>query len=345
MDTFSYWEPIEEAYLEITLSTTLGYFELPNYSNGEKPGQLLERSPWPHENQISFPQIPPPFGYYRRDVNNGSAGMSNSSVILQSVSNKGPLLNIAMALFGENSFIANRFQNPWFFIENETNTAMDNQVFEHGANTDLFAQVCVEQEPLMGLLMGPYNSFADNLNLYPGCIENRINQDDTLQRQVEEWILSLYKYFTPETITNAFEAAAFLANEAWLVKSTGDPTLFVSYDLGMDTDVPIISKGGIILVSILLSIFLVTLLALAIYSTRTPVWTSNLDAFAMMRIGASMPDKLSLVYVRDSDKVAILDELPGWIGDATEGHGGIGDLGLGAKTHLRKTRKIRCYET
>jgi hypothetical protein len=268
--------------------------------------------------------------------------MSSSSVILQTVPNKGPLLNIAMALFGENSFIANRFQHPEVFLWRETNTEMWDEI-DHGADPALFAPVCVEQEPLMGLLMG---QSTDSDDTYPGCIRNNNNQDDFLQRQIEAWILSLDNAFPPDIVTNAFEAAAFLANEAWLVKSAPDisSSLTVSYDLGRDTDVPIISEAGIIVVSILLSIFLVTLLALAIYSTRTPVWTSNLDALAMLRIGASISEKLSLVYVRDSNKVRVLDEEPGWIGDGTEGHGVVGELGLGADMHLTKKRKIRCYE-
>lgn len=338
MNTFTEPEYLE-ALLEITLSSTLGYFELPNYFNGELPGPLLEKDPWPSWD--SFGQSPPLAGHYRRDINNDSAGMSNSSVILQTVRNKGPLLNIAMALFGENSYIANRFQHPDIFLSGETNTDIWNEI-DRGANPALFVPVCVDQQPLMGLLMGPTNyTMAVE---YGGCILNNNNQDDTLQQQVEAWILSLYNGFNVETITNAFEAAAFLANEAWLVKGAGFGTLTVSYDLGRDTNVPMISKGGIIVVSILLSVFLVTLLALAIYSTQTPVWTSNLDAFAMLRIGASMSDKLSLIYVQDSDKVAVLDEEPGCIGDATEGHGAIGDLGVGANTPLTKKRKIRCYE-
>ena len=117
VELYNHREPIG-GFLEITLNSILGYFELPNYSNGQKPGPPLAKYPWLPTDLGYIPrEFPSIFGYYRRDLSNGSAGMTNSSVVLQTVPNKGPFLNIAMALFGENSFIANRFQNPWFFIE------------------------------------------------------------------------------------------------------------------------------------------------------------------------------------------------------------------------------------
>ena len=86
----------------------------------------------------------------------------------------------------------------------------------------------------MGLLMGQatVSNYNDKLTQYPGCVQNLFYGDATVQQQVEEWILSLYSYSSPETIANAFEAATFLANEAWLLKSAVDPTLYVSYDMG-----------------------------------------------------------------------------------------------------------------
>ena len=332
------------ALLEVTLRSTLGYFEMPNYFNGQIPGPLLEKDPWGPDDQSSSPQIPPVPGSYRRSLYNSSVGMSNSSKILGNVPNKGPLLNIAMALFGESSFIATRWQHPEIYLMNETYASID-EAISQGINEDVFDPRCVDLEPLMGLLMGPsWQESSESRGLYPGCIENGNNQDDVLQRQIEQWMLSLANGFPSDVIANAFEAAAFLANEAWLIQSVTQPSLFVSYDLGADTETLVISKGGVILISLLWLVYLTAMLALAVYSARTPVWTSNLDAFAMMRIGAAISSDISLVYVQGSDKVEFLDERPGWIGDATGGHGAIGELGLGANTALTKKRKMRCYE-
>jgi len=35
-------------YFRITVNTTAGYFELPNYANGQAPGPLLDKDPMPH---------------------------------------------------------------------------------------------------------------------------------------------------------------------------------------------------------------------------------------------------------------------------------------------------------
>jgi hypothetical protein len=289
------------ALFELTLRSTLGYFELPNYFNEQSPGPLLDIDPWLNCSSEGTncwspqtPQTPLTTGEYRRDLNNGSTGMSNSSVLLGSVPNKGPLLSIAMALFGEGSYIANRYQHPEVYIWNETNTEIWDQI-NQGTNRNLFNSLCVEKEPDIGLLAG-----SVSYGTYPGCVQNLKNEDDALHREIETWLFSLAAGSSPEVVNNAFEAAAFLANEAWLVQSTPNPTLSVNFDLGADTEIPVISLAGIILISVLLLIYLVALCALAIYSVSTPVWTATLDAYDMMRIGAAVSvDCVPLMYERD----------------------------------------------
>jgi hypothetical protein len=102
-----------------------------------------------------------------------------------------------------------------------------------------------------------------------------------------------------ERPTNAFNAAAFVANRAWIensVESSMKP-LSVNYDLGTDTQVPAISKGGLIFVSLLLGAYILILIPLAIYAVGTPRWMAPLNSFAMMRVGAAVADNLPLLIV------------------------------------------------
>ncbi|KAF2721973.1 hypothetical protein K431DRAFT_62802 [Polychaeton citri CBS 116435] len=328
----------------ITLNTTLGYFELPNIFNDHVAGPLLEQSPWkdaaPTNRSV---QLPINSGQYRRDL--GTAGISNSTLLLGSVVNKGPLLTIAMALFGERSFIASRYENPQAFVANFT-TPQAKAEIDAGVNRDLFDELCVEQEPMMALLetnrVANRGTFADAL--YPGCIRGRSNQISNVHLEVEQWIMAFANGFSQDQIVNAFEAAAFLANQAWLLQSSYNPSMWVSYDPGADTEIPVISKAGIVLISVLLFVYLTAMFSMAWYCSRTPTWTSDLDAFAMMRIGAAMSDQIDFACVEDVDKVRILDETPGWIGDLTEDQGAVGELGLGASMPLTRLREVRCYE-
>lgn len=148
------------------------------------------------------------------------------------------------------------------------------------------------------------------------------------------------------TLANAFTAGAFLANQAWLENNLGEEnqrTLTVSYDLGEDTVVPSISLAGLIVISVLLAVYLVALCAVAVYASRYPRWTSHLDSFAMMRIGAAVGDRVPLLVGEHVDKIAVLDEIPGWVGDETGADEEVGRLGLGAKRRLDGIRPYVCY--
>ncbi|KAF8815774.1 hypothetical protein BYT27DRAFT_7192152 [Phlegmacium glaucopus] len=82
---------------------------------------------------------------------------------------------------------------------------------------------------------------------------------------------------------------------------------------------------------------------MSLYSTWTPCWTDQLDAFAMMRIGAAIAESIPFRVANTTDRIKILDETPGWVGDATEGKGKVGELGIGAPTPLRGRRNYACY--
>lgn len=249
---------------------------------------------------------------------------------IASLPNKGPLLTIALALFGEGSFIANRVQNP-------------GTVISEGNNGTLPNGTCVDYAPLSFLLQTVYgyNDWRDG----PGCIYNNATTDlSSLNGGISLWLRN-FQTTDPVVLSNTIDAAAFLATKAWLENQVrpDQRTLTVGYDMGADTQVPAISRAGIIVISMLLAIFLLSLYAMALYSTWTPRWTTQLDAFAMMRLGAAVADRVPLLLSRKRDEVAALDQLPGCVGDCDPG-AEIGSLGVGAKATLRKGRRFRCYE-
>lgn len=85
----------------------------------------------------------------------------------------------------------------------------------------------------------------------------------------------------------------------------------MNFDLGTDTQIPVISRGGIIFVSILLGLYILMLIPLAVYAAWTPRWTAQLDSFAMMRIGAAISDNLPLTVGQNKNTIRSLDEVPG----------------------------------
>ncbi|KAL0258958.1 hypothetical protein SLS55_006463 [Diplodia seriata] len=77
-----------DGVFKVSAQTTIGYFELPNYSNGNLPGPLLETYP----ESTSSSNTPPP--------NPNPA----TTEILEDVPAKGPLTTLFLALFGNGSF-------------------------------------------------------------------------------------------------------------------------------------------------------------------------------------------------------------------------------------------------
>ena len=263
------------------------------------------------------------------DQDNASTTVTDAANTLEGVKNKGPLLTIAMALFGAGSFVEDRLAHPKAYINKDV--------------VDLY--VCTERAPFVGLL---YSSDADGVGVM-SCVSS----EDYNYPWMEHEILSYVNMFIElsglegydERIQNAFQGAAFLANELWLTSAAEySATLTVSYDPGAGTQVPVISLPGIALISLLLGVYLTSLLSMAIYSKLDPKWTGQLDAFAMMRLGAAIADDLPLSVAFSPERIKVLDETPGWIGDATDGGSGVGELALGAPTPLSAKRRYRCYE-
>lgn len=351
-DSLGIWSGVY--YSKVTLNTTGGYFELPNYMNGQVVGPLLEDDPSNYCGLDCEPQGDngdngsPNYQIYDHNItdlptralsNEADGAATNATAALYYNLYKGPLLTTALALFGVGSFI-------------ETIQGLQGYLSSLN-NGDLLDGQCIDVVPFVALLRDLDGNHLVNNPLDP-CVYVD-SQDDInnlvanylwlfVHNQIEEFG-GVGEESVNERIQNAFTAAAFLANEAFLAGgSFSERSLTVNYDMGADTEIPRISLPGLILISALLCIFLSCLLAMAIYSTWIPRWSSQLDSFAMMRIGATMADKLPLRVASHAGDVRVLDEMPGWIGDATGGEGSVGELAVGAESPLRKDRMYRYYQ-
>lgn len=123
-----------------------------------------------------------------------------------------------------------------------------------------------------------------------------------------------------------------------------DERLSINYDYGSDTQVSVISMTGIIVISTLLGLYLLSLFVVAICASFRPRWTNQFDAFTMMILGAAMAEKVPLKFGLQTDGIRVLDQMPGWIRDVADEHEVAGRLGLGAPIGINRKRRYECYE-
>lgn len=342
--------------VRITMATTAGYFELPNYRNNLTAGELLNDGPeqvvdskyyveqsFPDGAQDSTSRAD--FNQHENDHKAPKGSAANATGSFLSNFNKGPLNTIVLALFGQASFL------------DITHTALGTYSRDSWNQSDR-EYGCIMTVPLMDLLQSGY---ADLVPPSRPCVSrNQGELVDMVRNYLYLFVKRSANFPDGEVIENAFTAAAFIANEAWFLNNyDGILSLTVSYDFGADTDVPHMSRAGLILISFLLVLDLTCLLGLSLYSVAwTPRWTEQFDAFAMMRIGAAVANDAPLWVAGNVDRIKFLDETPGWVGESIdEGHSengtkdglrgvaAVGILRLGAKGAIRRKRKYRAYET
>lgn len=319
------------------VNTTSGYFELPNYMNGQSPGQLLKVDPETLCSsslscQFSDVHVEPGMRALTRSAVNESSvvtqvGTAATSEELRQIVNKGPLLAMAVALFGSGSYI-DLLQANW-----------NSLVAANRINTYTEDENCIGLIPV-GFLVGSPLDRTLNDKALNHCIYNGSDP----MGQLDTWAF-WFGYYKKNDLfvsrADTFTAMAFLANEIWLTYY--DESVVVQYDLGADHQFPTMSLAGMVVISVLLAVYLSCLLTMTFYSCKTGLWTAQLDAFAMLRFGSALSDKVPLVLSRNNDKIEALDELPGWIGDGSP-HSHTGALTVGAESRLREKRKFTSYE-
>lgn len=220
-----------------------------------------------------------------------------------------------------------------------------------------YAVVCIGLSPFGTLLVSPDGNIDAHYDPeYEALIDKPVNGDqepcgftidDTPNSAVQRFLIN-FQAINTERLENAFNAASILANLAWMLHGSrrhrdDRASVEVYYDMGKDTQIPTISTAGIIAISVVLGTYLASLFAFAIYAARTPRWTDQLDAFAMLRIGSALASDLSLLASRNPDFVQVLDDLPGIMGDALPEHEAPGKLWPGGETPLRARREYYSY--
>jgi hypothetical protein len=232
-----------------------------------------------------------------------------------------------MALFGEGSFIASRSANPSAYKENDTPSSRS-------------ASACVDLVPLGQFLADdPYSDTYSCVKTVDGSGSGLFGVSEEIRRYLENFQIG------KKNLQNAFVAASFLANQAWM--ESLNPlcnNLVIPYDNGLDTQVPVISMAGLVLISILLGLHLLILMVLGTWSAMTSRWTASLDSFTMMSIGGTIADSIPLKIAQNRDTIEVLDKLPGWIGDETNDSESAGRIGLGAPKRIDEDRRYVCYE-
>ncbi|KAL4879461.1 hypothetical protein BJY04DRAFT_229024 [Aspergillus karnatakaensis] len=312
-------------FSELTLDTTSGYFELPNYMNGGLAGPLLNEDP----TELCAQDLRcKSQGFRNTSITRRQSFLSEPSNALNGVANKGPLLLIALALFGEGSFIASRARHTEAYATPVLHDRDDFDMWTSGA--------CVEMIPLNWLDGRTKDS----------CIRNRDGGENgwDVADQIVDWLTKFHA--KADTVAAAFTAAGFLANQARIrynVPENSLKTLTVSYDLGADTKIPVISLAGVVFISILLGVHVLSLLALGGYAAWSPRWTGTLNSFAMMRLGSIIAPQLPLWFASGWHRVEVFDQTPGWIGAVTSDDGRVGELSLGEGVRLRKGREYASY--
>ncbi|OQE47016.1 hypothetical protein PENCOP_c001G08026 [Penicillium coprophilum] len=324
----------EKALYRITVNTTAGFFELPNYMNNGVPGPLIDQDPVKlcdqHcVDQDSVQSYPSEGGYRRRDEDTASSPLKTASLSPISTQKKGPLLAAAMAAFGPGSFVDT-------FVATSAALEKDGKVTDDMPSNMRYT--CIANVPLTNLLGDSslgciYAGDSGNGTWYPAG------------SKIAQWIHQFQQ--ETDSISNAFTAAAFLANQEYLFSQRG--RWFVIQDLGTDMDLPSISTAGIITVSILMGLYLVPLLALSLYAGYYPRWTERLDSFVMLRFGAFAGDKVfPLLVGRNTEECPELDEMPGVVRDVSTSSPGeavrIGRLGFGEGKILQGGRRYESFK-
>lgn len=299
-------------YFKATADTSLGYFELPSHLNGQRPGPLLDKDP--------LAGNPSRGGNLEAVKREGSNVTYAGNAALMETSNKGPLLSLALALFGPGSFIASRLSNPAAYVVPPTIVGL------------VPIAACQGLYPLAKLM----NTAGT------GCVVNNNGEADTLSVifSVHDLLASFTDPFLDDdSVHRAFSAGLFLANKLWLGQSTATmygSSLHVNYDEGIPTYKPNISLVGLILGSLFLALHLLGLFLLAAYIAIMKPWASCMGAEVMVKMGTVYADVLGKAEGEAEWRQA-LQKLPGFIGDERPERE-TGRMQMGAVSGLRRTR-------
>jgi hypothetical protein len=208
----------------------------------------------------------------RRGTNDTYAGNVTQVV----GSNTGPLTSLALAFFGEGSFIETRLSNPSVYIVRERpDTGRTEDINNNIYRYEGYSNNCVSSMPLAYLMRNfGKRSWTDRESSYERGILDQVRQP--------------MSFFTSESQTQkALTAGAFLANKAWLAPDGTYLARNMSRTISVDHSVPTIrtslSLPGIIVGSVFLGAHLFGLWALALYAFIKKAFAQWLGAEIMVK--------------------------------------------------------------
>ncbi|KKY25513.1 hypothetical protein UCRPC4_g01777 [Phaeomoniella chlamydospora] len=207
--------------------------------------------------------------------------LSDGAIALEVAENRGPLATVALALFGQGSFMvtpaaSSTYRSNYGVGANDTKDS-----------DDIYSgRICRD--------WAPFQKLATDTTGWSGdpCLLASIDSDASMPHSS----LIATGCQTPSLYRTPISRYLFISTSVAIPKK------------------PSISQKGILIVSILMGIHMISLILLAIYAVWTPRWTEQLDSFALMRIGASLRDDFPLLAVDNQDHVKALDRRIGFIG-------------------------------
>jgi len=283
--------------------STLGYFELPNYWNGHMAGDVLNRLPSPNDDNISYYHIDELFP-------------EETLPDYEMPGVPGPFLTSIIAVFGNGNFFDTTASNSNY---SSSDTILCRQLRRPftGLYYDDFIPTGGGSDELWWNQSSPY------LDCDP---DGSSTSNDTFLNELLEW---LPNFADPVKATAALTLANYYSNNAMLNLISGVGSVPLYYVPGMDMQKFAIPLPAMIIITVLLATQLVGLALLAHYASRHPTWTESLDAFALLRLGASIAEDVPLISALKAKEVKMLDEKPGWIGDVGGDEREIRGLALG----------------
>lgn len=300
--------------LHCTANTTRGYFEIGNYRNNYAYGPLIET--WPTAAEMAndwndhlgaLGDFASPNRIGNSSIGADSAGDSlidwgtqpadpyNTGGLLAS----GPLMTSAMAIFGNGSF--------FHTASNGTNSS------EYSVLSALCQQNTI---PFGQLDLLQFNAWQGSCSKFELMDAQTRPDEQDIPTLLWNWIGNFQQV---GVAGEALLASMFFANQAMLTITSAATQTFGAREIysapGHDLTKPVVARGGIEVISILIALQLVGIVIIVWFIYRAPTWTYALDAMAVARIGRSLDhgDLPPIGPVSDADmrKLAQVDGLVG----------------------------------
>ncbi|CAI7665438.1 unnamed protein product [Penicillium glandicola] len=344
--------------LRCSSNTTRGYFELGNTNNGYRPGRLIEK--WPSNedafndiiigfsnNTGAWSQSPTTVDVSESPFENWQLPLAyKNNVTTENTTTPGPLTTSFMALFGERSFF---------------NTVSQSASTEPA---EVLKPICQQDSIPFARYCAIY-TYQASLNCSTfSAVNNLCNQTAWTNYTLPELVLTSLQMFNP-TWTGRYAAqqglltAMYFSIESYLLQTQSATSSTSDYESppsarplfsGSGTTVtkPVVSTGGKIAVSILLSLQLLSLVCLACYIYSVPTWSVSFNSYAVLRMGSSLRDLPTLGPVKEAEieRLKQEDGLIGVIKDFEDDFDGEGmtalpRLGLGAPGLVNRAARVR----